>query len=208
MTNVPTILVRVYFVVRNWTCQSYAYVERTERTFKLVFEGVVFALIYRLLARYTVGRKRIVLAAVTAHTVSWSLNGDVHVLRKSIGLEPDVSVPKKLSYLEAVCSRAAREPSIQAVGIVGSAARGEMTTTSDIDLRIVRQPGYSAAIGAPLFLLRERTRALFSGMPLDCYLYDSIDTFRKDGERPVIVNLDVPRKDITEQLYSVIERNR
>ncbi|WP_416840393.1 nucleotidyltransferase domain-containing protein [Haloferax sp. DFSO52] len=171
-------------VLRNWVFQAILYVEKTERIFKIAFEIALFTPLYIVLSKNTKLNRveTILMSSFVSHSINWLFNGDVHVLRKCVGEGPQNPVEKKIDYLDGFVQRAKKEESIAAVGIVGSYVRNEMTPHSDIDVRIVRNSGLTNAVKSSMFLLRERTKALFKNYALDCYLYDDFSNFEKDDD--------------------------
>ena len=158
----------------SWVFQGLLYMDRTERCFKLAIDGLITVAIgipIGLLSPLGLG-PALVGAFLLAHTANWVFNGQIFVVLKHFG-GVQHSMAEWAQYMEVLKDRICHEPSIRWAGALGSLVRGQFSETSDLDLRIIRRPGFVNAVRACYFVLRERTRAFFSGYPLDIYVLDS-----------------------------------
>lgn len=75
-------------------------------------------------------------------------------------------------------------------GAFSSSVRSQFSERSDLDVGIIRQPGFIDAIRACWFVLKERTRAFFSGYSLDICVVDSEQPLEKlrTNELPVTLH--------------------
>jgi predicted nucleotidyltransferase len=110
-----------------------------------------------------------------AHSINFLFNGQLWGVLKHYGL---IHLPKKdfETYISAFRGRAMAKKSIEQVLIFGSLARGEWKEHSDFDARIIRKLGFGNGISAAVFLLSERSRALFCVFPLDVYILDGFSS--------------------------------
>ena len=175
----------------SWVFQGLLYMDRTERWFKLAIDGIVTAAVgipIGLLSPLGLG-PALVVGFLLAHTANWVFNGQIFVVLKAFGGVRH-SMDQWERYMRGLNDRIRREPSIRWAGAFGSLVRGQFSETSDLDVRIIRQSGFVNAIRACWFVLKERTRAFFSGYPLDIYVLDSerlLEKLRGD-EAPVILH--------------------
>jgi predicted nucleotidyltransferase len=111
------------------------------------------------------------LAVFISHTINFIFNAQLFVVLKHYGLVHHTD--KEFSnYIDEFKRRLSKESSIRFAAIYGSFVRGKCTSSSDLDVRLVRNLGWIAGLRACIFLLRERTFASFSGFPLDIYVLD------------------------------------
>jgi predicted nucleotidyltransferase len=155
----------------HWLLQSMLYMDKTELIFKIWLEVSFIAIFYFILKIRLSFIPASILALLISHTINFLFNAQLFVVLKHYGLvhhsERDFS-----NFIDEFNKRLTREPSIIYAGIYGSFVRGRWRSSSDLDVRLVRDNGWIAGLRACLFLLRERTRALFSGFPLDIYVLD------------------------------------
>lgn len=99
------------------------------------------------------------------------------------------SYPQFNLYVAGIVRRAEPVSSIKCMVACGSLSRKEWTPTSDLDVRIVRFPGYVNGLRACWFLMEERTRAMIAKFLLDIYLIDDKSSLQKLNlqEQPIIL---------------------
>lgn len=160
----------VVSLLAHWVFQGLLYMDRTERWLKVGFDFVVTI---AALITFSFDIAMSALAFLFAHTLNLLLNGHILGVLKSF----DISFADKegLSrYLEQLTRRVKRAPSVGFAGVYGSLARGTLTGTSDLDIRVVsRTDDLWCQIRCALFATRERTIALVQGIPLDIYSFGS-----------------------------------
>jgi predicted nucleotidyltransferase len=130
----------------------------------------------------------LLLAFCTAHTLNLLLNGQIWVVLKHYGLVRHTREQFE-EVLEKLGARVSREPSIVYAAAYGSLARGEWDETSDLDVRLVRAPGWRAAWRVCSFAMRERARAFLRGFPLDMFVldgYTSLDMLAEKNQPMVL----------------------
>lgn len=171
----------------HWLIQGMAYMDGTERTFKLALDLVLAAVLAPLLL--TIGLPVITAAAaalILAHSLNFLFNGHLRGALKwhGIGGIPRASLEAELVQ---IARRLTSKPAIKEAFVFGSLSRGELHDGSDLDIRVIREPGLRAGLAACTAVLLERTRSLASGVPLDIYVWDStahLERMRSD-EPPV-----------------------
>ena len=79
--------------------------------------------------------------------------------------------------------------SIEAVLIFGSLSRGEIRSTSDLDVRLIRQKGTRNALKAYLLAVKLRILAFMKRFPLDIYTFGDFSYLKRlrEDELPVVI---------------------
>lgn len=172
----------------HWTFQGLLNMDRTERLFKLSTDLGVALLFWISLRLVMVEYAAVLVSLIMAHTVNLIFNGQIPALFLHYGAKK-YDRQAVLHYMDGLRSRMSREPSILAIGIWGGIARGEEEDYPDVDLRFFRKHGIRNGLGACWVMVKERSRALFNGFPLDAFLSDGwrhIAHLRAD-ETPVLL---------------------
>lgn len=189
----PNFIKKLMVIGINWTFQSVLYMDRTERTFKLTFNLIFTVIFAMLLVDYVKPLMlSVIIAFIISHTLNWTFNNNLFGLFKTFG---NVITPrgKFEEYIKRLQMRIENEPSIVWAGIYGSLVRGEFKETSDLDVRLIRKPGFINGVRACIFVMKERTWANFHKFPLDIYVFDSYSellTKMKQDESPEIIYKD------------------
>lgn len=165
----------VFAIVSHWLFQSLFYMDATERWLKIGLDVVLSILIGSLLSMAYSSAWVWPAALMFAHTLNFLLNGQLWGVLKHYGFIKTHKVDFQ-RYVLGFKQRALAESSINQVLVYGSLARGQWKEQSDFDARIVRKPGFRNGISAAVFLLRERSRALFYIFPLDVYVLDGLSS--------------------------------
>jgi thymidylate kinase len=177
-------------LVSHWIFQSMLYMDPSERWFKLGLDFILTALGTLLLKTWLAWPVAFGVSFVAAHTLNFFLNGQLFALLKNYG-GVSHTYEQFVAYTDALAQRAQKETSIQKIVMYGSISRQSWSHCSDLDARILRKPGLKNGIRAAWFLLKERTRALYSKFPLDMYVLDSErslhDRRLKADEKPVLL---------------------
>ena len=174
----------LFILAVNWCLQGMRGMDRKELSFRLGLELVVAAVLARYMAE-SVGVPLAVLAAcLAAHTVGFTLNGQVWVCaRYCRWYRRD---PAALdAFLRAAAGELRRLPWLREAVCIGSLGRVGMVRgdRSDLDLRLLFPPGPLAWLRVNLLLLRLRTRALLGRIPLDLYAYERPERLRRFDQR-------------------------
>lgn len=178
LSMTPTQLLNfVVSVGGHWIFQSILYMDRTERLFKLTLDVLLtlfFALVLTLWLHWL---PALIIGFLLAHTMNFVFNAQLCALSVDYGFV-SLDYNRLKDYTQALGRRAEAEPSIEYVAICGSLAQETWTVQSDLDVRILRRPGFVNGIRAGWFVLKERSRAQFDWFPLDIYLFDSDSAIR------------------------------
>jgi hypothetical protein len=161
-------------LARHWLVQGLAYMDPTERWFKIAIDGVLTALIALAARRWMSDYVAWPIGFVLAHTLNWLLNGQVPILLAKSGTT-QITRSEFDAFVQQLSEAAVAEPAIAQIVVCGSTTSGDWSPNSDLDARIIRRSGLWNGLRACTFLLRARTRALAARFPLDMYVLDSAD---------------------------------
>ena len=180
---------RIFSLGVHWVFQNMLNMDFTELLFKLsidIFFTIPFSL---LLVRWFHLSFAIAAGLFLAHSINFLFNSQIFVVLKFFG-----NIRHELSefeeYIGSIKIRLGEEPSIRWGAIYGSMARGELKTTSDLDIRFIRYPGFSNGLRACWFVLKERSRAHINRFPIDFLIFDNprlLSRLRPD-EPPIIIH--------------------
>ena len=163
--KLPAILV-------HWLFQGLLYMDATERAFKLSIDLALTALFSVVLVQWLPWYTSVGVSLLLAHTINYLCNAQIYVVLKHFG-DVRYTWEEVEAYIKGLKERIVNEPGIRYAAAYGSLARGEMKPTSDLDVRLVRGPGFINGVRACWFVLRERSRAFWRRFPLDIYVLDS-----------------------------------
>lgn len=172
----------------HWLFQNILQMDRTERYFKLAVDAVLTILFFLIFRQWLSPISSILLSWLAAHTINFLLNGHIFCVLKCFGWAKHDREAFE-AYFISLKNRLKTEPSITWAAAYGSLSRGEWKNTSDLDVRVIRQPGLIKGVRACFFILSERTRAHLHMFPLDILLLDSprlLSRIRKD-ESPIVL---------------------
>jgi predicted nucleotidyltransferase len=154
------------------------HMDRSERWFKAGLDLVLTTLLAPLLKYLTGSWTALIIAWALAHTINFFFNGQLWGALKHFGLVR-VTPGAFARYRRSLVQRVESEPSILFAAAYGSLCRGQLRASSDLDIRLVRAPGVANGLRASLFVMKERTRALFQRFPLDLYVFDTMSSLSR-----------------------------
>ncbi len=194
--------IRWWNLPRGWAHQGFFYLDRTQRLGRVVFEivpTVIIAGLVSMAGKVPLSSVGLWIASLmVAHTLNWVFNGNwwAGMLFTFPGLR-NPGERATCDYLERMADRLANDRAISGVMIFGSVCRGQWHDRSDLDMRLLRRPGWRHGMAGVLVLSRERLLALFARQPLDIYLADDIPFLRKmrRDEQPIFLKKSDPRLD-------------
>lgn len=184
---------RVTALMMHWVFQNMLNMDLTELCFKLGIDILLTILFSFIFSIWLPLAFAVLLGWIIAHSINFLFNGQIFVVLKHFG---DVTheLSEFTQYILALKSRLSQEPSIQWAAIYGSMTRGELKKTSDLDIRLIRYPGFINGIRACWFILLERTRAHLNHFPIDYLVLDSprlLKRLRPDEPPQVIYDASV-----------------
>ncbi len=174
-------------LLTHWLFQSMGIMGRVERAIKVSIGVLAFVPIFvGLVGLLGVGFAAI-LAGILAHSANFVLNAHIPVVLKHVNLE--VGEERIHRYAEELRRRMQGRRSLEGVVIVGSLARDELGSGSDLDVRLLAQPGLWNALQVGILATGERARALVRRFPLDIYVADGLEALGalRESKNPVIL---------------------
>lgn len=172
----------------HWLFQGLLYMDPTERWFKLGLDLFLTLVVGGILRLWLSLPLTIGAGFVVAHTLNFLFNGQMYGVLKTFG-SVSHSGTEFHAELERLRARVTEEPCILYAAAYGSLAREAWSETSDLDVRIVRAPGFRSAWRVCWFAARERTRAFLKGFPLDIFVLDGRSSLEKMSEKSIPVVL-------------------
>lgn len=173
-------------MVSHWMFQGVLYMDSTERRFKLGSDLVAAALVMTITRPFVRSIAwRTALALVTAHSANFVLNS--HALAGTKWHGRRFSRAACDAFMPGMARRLGGTKGVQKVLVYGSFSRGQESDSSDVDVRVLRQPGPLNGLRVCWAVAIERFRAMTQGVPLDIFVWDSMDraaSMRAD-ERPI-----------------------
>lgn len=163
----------------HWVFQGMLYMDRTERTYKLMID-VVLALAFVVGLGFSVAN--VAAGLLVGHSLNFVFNGQINVVLKNFGISR-ADAGSLMHYIDQLVGRVNAERSIAFAAAYGSLSRDMLGDKSDVDIRLLRRPGVMNGLRSVTFGLQERARALFTGIPLDLYVVDterSLAKLRRD----------------------------
>ena len=174
----------------NWVFQGILGMAPTDLWFKIGLEVVLILVGVVVFISFVPLNLALLFSFFTAHTLNWLLDGHFFVVGRYVGFT-STSADRIWSYTRGIAQRANRSPFLLGTAMFGSVTRGEaLRSTSDVDLRFIRRPGWINGFRAAWFTFMERARALFGGFPLDPYLLDDLRGLEKmrADEKPILLH--------------------
>lgn len=184
----PLGLRKLVLILMNWMFQSILYMDRTEKIFKISLTLVLTFISFTLFQKYCPVLVSLVISFFVAHTFNWIFNGQIFVLFKNLQwINTDIC--KFFTYSHALKRRIEKTDYFNLAVIYGSLSRDTLSSSSDLDVRVIRKPGLINAVKSLLFIWRERLLALMYKFPLDIYLLDDTSDLCKINaeEIPIIL---------------------
>lgn len=179
-----------------WVLQILHSTDRTERWVRIAFEATLISVFWFLLADVPVlndGVARFAWIFLVVHSVSWFFLGNfwVYMLDSFLWVR-NPGIDAVLKYVEFVRGVFVRSESCDAILIYGSMCRRAFHGRSDLDLRIIRKPGFIAGVISVFLGFYVRIPAALRKIPVDLQVVDSIEFLDKQmrsDEHPIVVYL-------------------
>ncbi len=179
-------------IFSNWMFQGILHADNTEKIYKVSFTLVLWPLCYLLIAGFFPNNivPAIMIGFIISHTLNWIVNGNFYNLLIHRLMVANLSKTNLFAYLDNLQKRLESEDWISYSASFGSICKGKLKDTSDVDVSIVRKPGFINAIKSILFAAKEKKRADLKRIPLELYISDSPgDSIRRFGgeKNPVVL---------------------
>lgn len=179
-------------IVSNWVFQSIPHADRTEKVYKLSFTFFFWLLLYITL-NYCFSLRilnAIILSFVIAHTLNWIVNGNFYNLIIHRLMLVKLSKENLFNYIDNLDKKIETQNWVLYAAAFGSVCKGTLKDSSDLDISIVRKPGFKNAISSIIFAVKEKKHADFKGIPLELYISDTPkDSIKRFGgeKNPVVI---------------------
>lgn len=178
----------------NWLFQGIPNADRTEKIYKTLFTlflwGILLWVLYSLVN--VAIKKGLIISFLVAHTINWLVNGNISTILIHRLLLVKLSKYDLFSFIEKLTEKVKNENWILYAASFGSICWGDLKDSSDIDISIVRKPGFKNALKAIWFSLKEKKIADINRIPLEIYISDSPENSIKRfaGEKNPVVIFD------------------
>jgi len=179
-------------IISNWCFQGILHADKTEKYYKISFTLFFWFILFFLFGYYySVSMvKSITLSFVIAHSLNWIINGNFYNLIIHRLMLVKLSKKNLFRYIEILERKIETQNWVLYAASFGSICKGKLKDSSDIDISIVRKPGFKNALLSIIFALKEKKHADFKGIPLELYISDSpADSIKRFGgeKNPVII---------------------
>jgi len=173
-------------LLSNWALQGMLYMNPVEIVYKLFLDVVITVPVWMLLP-INDEPWRVLSAWIIAHTINWIINCQPIALLWHLDWGRN-DARHFIEYIEELERRIQGRSYLAAAASFGSLSRGKYKDTSDIDIRVVLQPGWLQRLRAANYCFIERVRAAINHFPLDLYAFDLDEMKNKmnKDEVPVI----------------------
>ena len=162
-------------ILSNWVFQGIPNLDWSEKTYRVLFTIFFWLFILFTFINYSTFSflQSIALSFIIAHTLNWIVNSNFYGLIIHNLLLSKLSKENLFEYIEILEQRTKTQKWIIYAASFGSICRGELTDSSDIDISIVRKPGFVNALKSLKFSIKEKKYADLKGIPLEIYISDS-----------------------------------
>jgi predicted nucleotidyltransferase len=179
-------------IIKQWIHQGFTYLDKTEMFYRIIWELVPFLIFFSTFYAFTESHiyMIVIISFLLGHTLNWIFNFNFWTCL--CFTFPSLKNPgndKTIKYLMKLQKRMLKEDCIGGCMIYGSLSRGVWHIKSDLDMRILRKPGFSNGFKAYLIVFKERIIAVWHKQPLDVFMADSIKFLDKvrDDEFPIFL---------------------
>lgn len=181
-------------LIKNWIHQGFFYMDRGERVFKVLIEASEFLVVFALL--FWLGQHAMSIAAIIlvsfiiVHTFNWVTNNLFwSIVMFAFPNLKNRGAEQTIQYLKNMANRLQGDESITGMALYGSISRSQWHERSDLDLRLLRAPGFLNMLRANLAIMKERFIAFLLRQPTDIFLADDVAFLAKmrSDEKPVLL---------------------
>ena len=179
-------------ILTNWFFQGITHADKTEKVYKILFTLILSLLIGLLIWSLThVIIIAFVIGFIVGHTLNWSVNCNFHVLLIHRLKWTKILKEDYFKYLFSVQQRLTNKNWLLYSVCMGSICEGKLNNSSDIDISIIRKPGFKNALSAIIFFVKEKKYADFKRIPLDLFIIDNpINSIKRSNyqKKPIILS--------------------
>jgi len=179
---------------RNWLHQGMTYMDNGEMSVRIFLEIIQILFAWCLL--WSLGFDQfpiwmsLVVSIFLIHTFNWIANGNFWALMLFVFPKlKNRGERETCSYLNAMADRLGAFKSIGGLAIYGSISRNAWHDRSDVDIRIIRNPGLVNLLIVALLTMRERILSCLARQPLDLFLADEVTSLKRmrSDETPIFL---------------------
>jgi len=175
---------RWILIFTNWLSQGILHLDITEKSYRIIFTIVFSFVIWYFL------ELNIFLSFIIGHTINWLTNECIYSMFVHQLLTSKVRKQDLFDYLENFSKMLENKEWVLYAASFGSICRGELKDSSDLDISIVRKPGFINAIYGLWFITKEKKRSDIYKIPLELYLNDvpktSVNRFKRE-DNPLVL---------------------
>ena len=184
-------------IFTNWLMQGIFHADKSERNYK-VFFTIFFSFLIISIVYFTIGQIHIVYflySLLISHSVNFFLNCNLSVLfihRIRWFKTNKKNLFKHLLSIQSRLNNIQNKDWILFCVSHGGICNGTLNSHSDIDVSIVRKPGFINLIKAIIFYIKKKKIADLNMVPLDIFICDSAENTisRSNFQKNPIVLLD------------------
>ena len=185
-----------FVIFKSWLAQGFIDLSIEEKLYKIILNLFIIGFLFSFMPVTFVN---IIFVLLIAQTVNWITND--HFMDNMCHLNLIKNNNTKMFHdLLLLKTKLSRFSFIDFAGVYGRIARGEsIHTGSDIDIRIIRKPGFFNAVKSAFVGHYLRTLAIFCLIPIDLQMWNKasdLNRMRKD-ENPLML---IGTKAFIEQL--------
>jgi len=190
---------RWLLLITNWAYQGIPQADTSEKIYKILFS--VFATSFVLLILgFSIAN--LVLAGFIGHTFNWLINCNISVILIHRMKYFTTTKDALFNYLFSIQNRLKGKDWILFSVSSGGIIRGSMNKHSDIDINVVRKPGFINALKGLAYAVIERKRADLYGIPLDVIISDSPEDCQKKTDFTDNIVVLEDRQNLVQNFYT------
>ncbi len=205
---------RWMLIFSNWLFQGILHADRTEKIYRISCTLLFFSMILFLFYLFTPWNwmQIIVVSILCGHTLNWILNGNFSAILVHRLMLKKTTKNDLFNFVETLSGKLQDNKSLLYTAVFGSMSRGELKDSSDLDLSMVRNPGFTNAIKSLWLVLIVRKQADFKGIPLELFLSDSpensINRFRNEDKAVVVFDPGNRLRQYYREIYTINEAKK
>ena len=197
-----------------WLFQGIVHADLTEKIYRITCTILFTAPFFYTFHIYTQwpAWQTLLVSLFIGHTINWFVNGNfstIMIHRLFLKKTTKEDLFRFTDYLE---KRTKGKPFIFYAAVFGSMSRGELKHSSDLDVSIVRKPGFENIFPALWEVFVIKKTADLRGVPLEIFLSDTPrDSIMRFREENTPVTLYDPEGELTKhypRTFSIEEAKR
>jgi len=171
---------RISVLLSNLIFQGIRYMSLGEKIYKISLT-LIFGSIFYLLIR------NIFISILFGHILNYILNGQFYVVFRYLSSKRTMSSDDLTNYVVLI-NKLIKIFSPKDVLIIGSLARGRMSKTSDLDIRLYHDDAFLNSLKAYFMATLLRLFGLFMRFPIDIFCFSDLRFLDKISKKEIPVN--------------------